>query len=75
MLNLTGFIRMIGCGKSLMAKQFRSHAEPAATPQAAGEDSFHNGHDESRDALGNRLEKRIETRQFPNFKEKIGLLA
>ena len=39
------------------------------------EDSFHVGHDDTRDALGNRLKKLLDTRGFRNFSDKISQLG
>lgn len=46
-------------------------------PHWAGrcEDAFHRGHDDTADALGNRLEQLLTTGAFPKFEEKISQLG
>jgi len=39
------------------------------------EDSFHVGHDETRDSLGGRLDKLLDTRGLKNFSDKISQLG
>lgn len=39
------------------------------------EDSFHTGHDETSEALGDRLERLLKTKPFSNFADKVGQLG